>query len=54
MCNSYCIIVTHYWNKMLYNKQNVLSVKFNGFVDYFAHTQNPSNVYLCKLVSLLC
>ena len=40
-----CMIVTHFQNKTLYNVQRVFRYKIYGFVDVFAHTQNPSKVY---------
>ena len=44
------MIVIHSLNKTSYEK-NVFQYKIYGFVDGFAHTQNPSKVKKCKLGS---
>ena len=53
ICKLLYMIVTHDQSKTLYNKVIFFRYKFYRFANVFAHTQNPSKVWLFKLGWLL-
>ena len=45
------MIVTHYWNKMLYNK-NIFQYKVYRFVDVFKYTLKPIQSLIMQITML--